>query len=118
MKLDQHPVFNPIVLEKQFILNPGENFQTDASKLRLELPAADLGKASIHVTAHEPGEEIHIKITPILSNGTTVCDYTCHSVPVSQQPDKTIDGTRTYLEAYERKSCKFCVNFLEEYLNS
>lgn len=107
LKLDERPVLNPIMLEKHVGLKPGESIQMDTSKrIKMEIPVEQVSKASIHVTAHEPGDHIHMKVTPKLTKGSAVCDYTSHAVPLPAEPDRTIDGTRAYLEAYHKAGAK------------
>ena len=102
-KLDERPVLNPIILEQSVKLAASESEHLEGSKkFRIEIPTGSLREAEIDVIANEPGDEINVKVTCQLAKGTVNVKFKSHATPLPEKPNRTIDGTRAYIEAYQK----------------
>lgn len=100
-KLDERPILNDVIMEQVLRLEPGITTKLNGSrKLILKIPADQIAKSQISLTAKEPGEEIRMRVRGELTNGSVHSEFSAHNESLPKTPDRTIDGTRLYWEKY------------------
>lgn len=101
-KLDERPILNDVIMEQVLRLEPGITEKLRGSrKIILEIPADQVVKAHISVTAKEPGDEIRMRVLGEVTNGSVSSEFSAHNESLPEKPDRTIDGTRVYWAKYQ-----------------
>lgn len=104
-KMDERPILNDIVLEQLIRLEPGKTIHLESSKkIVLNIPADQVSKAKIDVTANEPGDEIRMRITNHLEKDEVLSEFDAANVRLPKSPERTLDGVRYYHERYRREN--------------
>lgn len=102
-KMDERPILNPILLEKRVRMENGNVIQLQGSKkISLEIPVCEPSTVRIQVTAKEPGDPINLNVKTKLISGEVKSTLLTYSTKLPEPPQRTIDGTRMYLEQYEK----------------
>lgn len=103
-KLDERPLLNSINEERTLSLEQGAVVPFGGSKkIRLEVFAEDLANLRINVTAQEPGDEIHLRISGDAENTAMKGEYLSYSTEPLSEPSRTIDGIRFYHGKYQQE---------------
>lgn len=100
-KLDQRPLLNPMIMENRICIQAGEMIPLEGSKkIVIKIPAEQIHKVKINVTAEEPGDEIILRLNQELDSGEVRREIMTYAVPVENEQIRTIDGTRFYRDVY------------------
>lgn len=104
-KMDERPILNEIVMEQFICLEPGKTMNLEGSrKIVFDIPADQVSKVKIDVTAKEPGDEIKMRITNHLEKGELRSELDVNNVSLPENPSRIIDGTRYYHESYRKEN--------------
>lgn len=104
-KMDERPILNEIIMEEAIRLEAGKTMDLKGSKkIVLDIPADQVFKVKLNLTAREPGDEIRMRVTNHLDKGELPCEFDATNVSLANSPGRTIDEIQYYHGRYMREN--------------